>query len=277
MITTDLEYYKPTNIQEAVETYFSVKKRNKLPMYYAGGTEILTLGRLNIVQPDAIIDIKGIEECKTFDYLQNYLITGSTVPLTFAEEKDLFPLLTKTASEIADHTARNKITIGGNLCGQIYYREAILPFLLTDSLIVIGGLQGLQTTSIHSLFNPKLQLEDGQLLVQLLTEKSYLNLPFISIKKRQQWNTGYPLLTIATVKINQQIRFAFSGLCPFPFRSTQIEDVLNNAKISYNERINHAVKQIPRPILDDVEGSAEYRLFVFRNMVMDILVDMEGK
>ncbi|MFO1443831.1 FAD binding domain-containing protein [Bacillus sp. Bva_UNVM-123] len=277
MISPELEYYKPLHIDEAIELFFSLKQRKKQPMYYAGGTEIITLGRLNMAKPDAIIDIKEIDECRIFDYYENYLLTGSSVPLTFIEDKNLFPLLTKTSSEIADHTSRNKITLGGNLCGRIFYREAVLPFLLTDSYALVGGLHGLQTVQIHSLFNKELQLEEGQLLIQLITEKEYLQHPFVSIKKRQQWKTGYPLLTVAAIKRNEQIRFAFSGLCPFPFRSLQIENELNNANVSYKERIINAIKHIPAPILDDVEGSKEYRLFVFSHTVMDVLLEMEGK
>ncbi len=276
VISSELEYYKPSRINEAVEIFNSLKNNDKQPMYYAGGTEIITLARMNLIQTTAIIDIKGIRECQTFDIIGNDLITGSTVPLTFIEEKNLFPLLTKTSSEIADRTARNKITVGGNLCGQIFYREAILPFLLTDSLVTIADMNGQRTISIHSLFNQKLQLEKGELLIQLLTEKAYLHLPFRSIKKRQQWKTGYPLLTVASIKKDNQLRFAFSGLCPFPFRSSQIEQELNNKALPFHERINNAIKHIPNPILDDIEGSSEYRLFVFRNTVMEILMEMEG-
>ena len=276
MISSELEYFKPSSINEAIEIFYTLKKNNHKPMYYAGGTEIITLGRLNLLQASAIIDIKGIKECQTFDYIENYLITGSAVPLTLIEEKNLFPLLSKVSSEIADRTSRNKITLGGNLCGQIFYREAILPFLLADSFVTIAGIDGVKTLSIHSLFNQKLQLEEGQLLIQMATEKRYLNLPHRSIKKRQQWETGYPLLTVASIKKDSELRFAFSGLCPFPFRSLQIEHELNNKMLPFHERISNAIKHIPNPILDDIEGTNDYRLFVFRNTILDILIEMEG-
>lgn len=277
VISADLEYYKPTSLTEAIETYFSLKRENKQPMYYAGGTEILTLGRLNLIQASAIIDIKGIKECLAFDFSENYLISGSALPLTYIEEKNLFPLLSKTSSEIADRTARNKITLGGNLCGQIFYREAVLPFLLTDSLVIVAGLNGIQSLSIHLLFNQKFQLEEGQLIIQILTEKNYLDFPYVSMKKRQQWETGYPLLTVTSIKVDNQLRFSFSGLCPFPFRSIQMEKELNNSMYSFEERVENSIKLVPKPILDDVEGSKEYRQFVLRNTLMDILIEMEGK
>ncbi|WP_178076322.1 FAD binding domain-containing protein, partial [Pseudomonas sp. 2822-15] len=80
-----------------------------------------------------------------------------------------FPLLTKTSKDVADHTARTKITLGGNICGNIFYREVVLPFLLTDSQVIIAGPKGYRTESINHIFNQVLQLERGEFLVQIVT------------------------------------------------------------------------------------------------------------
>ncbi|MFD2443913.1 FAD binding domain-containing protein [Bacillus sp. CGMCC 1.16607] len=277
MLSINTEYYKPQNIKEATELFFSLKAEDKRPIYYSGGTEILTLERLNLIQAGALIDIKGIPECTTFEIRDNLLILGSALPLTSIEEKNLFPLLTKTSMGIADRTARNKITLGGNICGIIFYREAVLPFLLTNSFVKIADTNGEQQVPIHDVFNQTLQLKEGQFLTQVLTEKVDLQLPFISVKKRQQWETGYPLLTIASMKKENQLRFAFSGLCPFPFRSSQMEAELNKTEVPVEERITKAIEHIPHPILDDLEGSKDYRLFVLRNTLTDIFFEMEGK
>ncbi|WP_045518189.1 FAD binding domain-containing protein [Neobacillus niacini] len=277
MLAANIEYYKPATIQAALEQFYLLKNKRKRPIYYGGGTEVLTLGRLNLIETDAVIDLKGIRECQSFEFDQEYLITGAALPLTYIEEKNLFPLLTSSSMGIADHTARNKITIGGNICGQIFYREAVLPFLICESKAVIAGENGIQIFALNEIFNETLQLEEGQFLLQLLTEKRYIHLPFVSIKKRQQWDTGYPLLTVAAVKVEDQIRFAFSGLCPFPFRSRKMEDELNNLQLPLKERISRALLQVPSPILDDIEGSKDYRLFVLRNTLNEIILDLEGK
>ncbi len=262
-------------IKEALELFYFFRNQNKKPMYYAGGTEILTLGRLNIIDPDIIIDIKEIKECNLFEFNQDYLLSGAALTLTYIEEKNLFPLLTNTSMEIADHTARNKITLGGNVCGQIFYREAVLPFLLCDSQVIVAGINGIQTSPIEQIFHQTFQFEEGQFLIQFLTEKQYCSLPFISIKKRQQWDTGYPLLTIASIKVENQLRFAFSGLCAYPFRSKQMESELNNSSLTIEERIQNALQFIPGEVLNDVEGSNEYRLFVLRNTLEEIILEME--
>ncbi len=277
MLSGNIEYYKPATMKEAVELFFALSDENKQPLYYSGGTEILTLGRLNMIKTRALIDIKGLEECYSFEVSDDSLITGVALPLTFIEEKNLFPLLSKTSMGIADHTARNKITLGGNLCGKIFYREAVLPFLLCESTVIVVGNEGDEAIPIDEIFNRSFQLKEGQFLVQLHTEKKYINLPFKSIKIRQQWETGYPLLTIATIKIENELRFAFSGLCRFPFRSKEMEAVINQTGLPIDERIARALEYLPAPILNDIEGSKEYRLFVLKNTLRKIIVEMEGK
>ncbi|RBW68422.1 FAD binding domain-containing protein [Bacillus taeanensis] len=242
-----------------------------------GGTEIITLGRLNLVYTRAVIDIKGIPECSVLTIRENRLVIGSALSLTKIEEENLFPLLSKTASEVADHTARNKVTLGGNICGQIFYREAVLPLLLSDSRVVIAGEKGIRELPINLVFNKQLQLEKGEFLVQILTDKSYLEVPYVSIKKRQQWDTGYPLVTVASIKKEDKMRVAFSGVCPFPFRSQKIEEVLNEKQLPYEERVQLVFRYLPQPILNDTEGSSDYRLFVLKNTLLHVLRALEGE
>ncbi|MBW8350318.1 FAD binding domain-containing protein [Bacillus sp. IITD106] len=276
MLPAFVEYYKPTTVSEAVQLFSELKNTDKQPMYYSGGTEILTLGRLNIDTPRSIIDIKEIPECALLEKTTEFLIIGASIPLTAIEEDDSFPLLTNVSSEIADRTARNKITIGGNICGKIFYREAILPFLLADSYILIANLHGIRHIPINAVFNNGLMLEDDELLVNIQTESYFLTLPFISKKIRKQWETGYPLITGAAMKVNGLLRMAFSGVCPFPFRSFAMEKEINNAALPVESRIENALQILPEPILDDIEGSREYRLFVLKNLLMDFLSEMEG-
>ena len=87
---------------------------------------------------------------------------------------------------------------------------------------------------------------------------------------------GYPLITVSAIQMKKEIRFAFSGLCETPFYSYEIDDILNNEENSIRKRINAAIKQIPEPILDDIEGSASYRKFVLSNTLEEIMMKLNG-
>jgi CO/xanthine dehydrogenase FAD-binding subunit len=275
MLPFDFDYFKPTTLKEAIHLYQYLDQGGKQPQFFSGGTELVTLGRIDLSYTEAVIDIKDIPECKVMQIGGDHLLLGSTLTLTQIEEANLFPLLTKTASEVADHTARGKISLGGNICAQIFYREAVLPFLLADSQVLIVGPEGKKMVPINEIFQEQLQLKKGEFLVQLATETRFISAPFVSIKRRQQWDTGYPLITIAALKSGQEMRVAISGLCPFPFRSKELESALNNRDLSVVSRIEGSLAKLPKPILDDVEGSAPYRLFVLRNLLSDVLASLD--
>lgn len=275
MIPFDFEYVKPKDIQEARKFYLDSLNNHKTPLYFSGGTELITLGRINQLFTDYVIDLKGLQDFTKIYFQNEYLVIGAGVTLTAIEESNTFPLLRKNVSEIADRTARNKITIGGNICGQIFYREAILPLLISNSIVGIAGQNGVKYVPLSNLFDQRLLIEKGEFLYQILVPKDFLQVPYVHIKRRMQWDIGYPLVSLSSIKKENRIRIAVSGVCPFPFRSSKMETILNDRRYSIFDRVNDSVEFLPKPILDDVEGSSEYRVFVLKNILLDVLSELE--
>lgn len=276
MISHEFSYHLPSTMQEAVSLFKYLESKGKRPIYYGGGTELTSLGRLNLIPTDAVIDIKGIPECRMMRTCQEFLTLGAALPLTHIEKANEFPLLTQVSKEVADLTARNQITLGGNVCGQIFYREAVLPFLLTDSEVFIASPSGGKYFSIQERFDQRLQLQRGEFLVLFRTKKEETSFPFLAMKRRSQWETGYPLVTIAAIKKDSYLKVSFSGVCPFPFRSGELEEALNQRELSLDERVRQAVGHLPRPILNDVEGSADFRIFIVQNLLRKTIAALEG-
>lgn len=277
MIAFDFEYYKPDSLNEAVKLYGELSRSEKKPLYYSGGTEIITMARRTDIFTKAIIDIKGIPECNVYETRDNHLVIGATVTLTQIAENKLIPVLSNTANFAADHTARNKITIGGNICGKIMYKEAVLGHMVAGSNAVIYGEKGIRIVPMNQAFNQRLQLEEREFLVQLTTDMSYTDLPCICVKKTKQGKTGYPLISMASLKKHNTIRMAFSGLCAFPFRSTRMEKAINNKAIPREQRIEEAINNLPAPIFGNDQGSSEYKKFVLRNLLDNILESLDGE
>lgn len=277
MIPFDFDYHKPASVQTAVELFLRLQQKGKRPVYYAGGTEIITWARRNDIRTGAVIDLKSVPECNVMETREDQLAIGSCVALSAVSAANPFPMLSETARGIADQTARNKITVGGNLCGKIRYREAVLPFLLSDSRVMIAGTQGIGEKSIHEVFVQRMRLESGQFLVQIRTERSYASLPFVHVKRREIGNVGYPVVTVAALKKDNMIRIAFSGVCAFPFRSAEIERTLNDASVPLGERIEQAAGKLPAPVQDNTEASAAYRTFVLKQTMADAIRRLESR
>jgi aerobic carbon-monoxide dehydrogenase medium subunit len=209
-------------------------------------------------------------------YQKDWLVFGSAVTLTLIIDANPFPLLTETCRHVADHTNRNKITLGGNLCGRIKYHEALLPFLLLDARVLTLSENGYRRASIHDIFQEEMTLSPGELFVQIAVNRNDTNAPYAFTRRTKLEKVDYPLVTIAAIKRDNRIRAAFSGVCAFPFRSQEIEDVLNSHGLPPEERVNRSLQLLPAEILDDILGSREYRTFVLQDLLMEILATLEG-
>ena len=277
----DFDYVASSTMSGAVQQYTRLTQAGKQPMYYGGGTEIITLGRLHQVNPNAVIDLKPIPELQVMAVQHGKLILGGGITLTQITGQSLireaFPLLQATVNEIADHTARNKITLAGNICGQIFYREAILPFLVCDSMVRTFGPQRGKERSIHQVFQREARLEAGEFIAQFVTDSTTRTAPFVHIKRRKAGQVGYPIVSAAAIRVSDRIRIALSGVCRFPFRSSALETALQQGGLTVGQRVQQAIQVIPQNlILDDYEASRAYRTFVLATVFEEILQRLGG-
>lgn len=275
MIPFEFEYYRPDSLNEAVGLCQRLNNAGKKPLYFAGGTEIISMARVSTIYTGAVIDIKHIPELKVMEWQSNRLVIGAAVTLTQITEAKMFPLLDKSAGRIADHTIQGKITLGGNLAGTIIYREAVLPLLLVDAEALIAGPEGLRQVPLQQVFQERLRLDQAELLVQIIVDGEYMGLPYTHVKKTKQDKINYPLVTAAALKKDGRLRVALSGICSFPFRSMKIEDELNYTDLPIARRIDRALQQLPGPLVDDMLGSSQYRAFVLKNTLFTTFKTLE--
>lgn len=211
MIPFDFEYFRAETLDQAFDYYHNLISENKKPLYYAGGTEIISMARVNSIEFDAVIDLKGIPECNQLEVKNGSFIIGCARTLTEIADCGIYPLLSKTVKRIADHTIQDKITIGGNLAGTIKYREAALPLMISDCKIKIMTQNGLTEIPFLQIFDGRIQIKDGEFLVSLSIDDEYLNLPYNHVKKTKMDKIDYPLITMAATKNDMVIKAAITG------------------------------------------------------------------
>ncbi|WP_312644792.1 FAD binding domain-containing protein [Hydrogenoanaerobacterium sp.] len=275
MISFDFEYYKPETLEEAVLCYHQLVSHNKHPLYYGGGTEIVSMARAESLRFDAVIDLKGIPECSYMGFEDNSLVLGSALTLTQIAEAGHYPLLCETAARIADHTIQGKITLGGNLAGTVKYRETSLPLMITNCKAKVMTQNGLQELLFSQIFDGHLRLQKGDFLVQLFVDQNKLLLPYAHVKKTKMDKIDYPLITLVGNKSSLKIKAAVSGLanCPLILPS----DLLSNTMLTEEERITQITEQIKGSVISDYLGSKEYRIFVLRNILLQMYENFKGE
>ncbi len=277
MIPFDFEYYKPDTIGEAVETFQKLDMEGKSPVYYGGGSELISMSRVGSRSFGSVIDIKNIPECNVLDFDHDNLYLGSALTLSDITESNYFPLLTKTAGRIADHTMQCKITLGGNLASTIIYRETVLPLLLTDATITLVGLNGAKEYDIKQIIKERMLIPKGEFIVKTTVCKEFIKLPYIHVKKTKNEKIGYPLLTTVALKKDGKIRIAFSGLASYPFRDIVVETILNDSSLSYEQRANQILQSLSGIVLSNLSGSPDFRKYVLKNTIINVLETMKDK
>lgn len=120
------EYASPTTKEQAVAL---LGKNWADADILAGGTDLLALMKDDIVSPKRLVNIKDIPELRGITVSAKGLRIGALVTIQElvddARVQKSFPVIAKTAGEIAGPQIRNMGTVGGNLCQRPrcwYYR-----------------------------------------------------------------------------------------------------------------------------------------------------------
>lgn len=250
MIRFDFNYKNPETILEAVEIMSDCIESNKEAIYYAGGTELLTNFRNGKVHTDLVIDIKNIKPLNTLKYDKDTLVIGAAVSLSkIIEESNITPL-NEVLRKIADHTTRNSLTLGGNICGRLPYREAILPLLALNATAVIATINGISEKPLREVFDKRLKLKHGELLVQINVEYNSQN--YFAKRITEGTDIDYPIFHLFATKEDDIWNIALSGYGAYPiFESIQIKEKENTLNI-----INSVFKEQARKCS---RASKEYR------------------
>lgn len=275
MIGKNFVYCRPANEDEAVECFLRFRRTGRTVLFYGGGSEIITMSRAGSITPDAVIDLKEIGALGILTLQNARLDIGAAVTLEAIRNSGLFPLLGTAAGRIADHTNQCRITLGGNLCGTIIYRESALPLLLTDARITLYGPQGVRNARFREIFNGRMELLPGEFVVQIHVGEHYVRAPYYHIKRTFCEKIAYPAVTVAAMRVDGKLRAAFSGICRLPFRSDAIDESLNDVARPAYRRAEHIISLLPYPPLSDGEGSGEYRAHLLKTVLIQMLEGQE--
>lgn len=258
MIPHDIAWLQPESVAQAVEAWQAETDARRTPRWFSGGTELVT-GAREHTGYDVLIDLKQIPEFCTMDASTGTI--GAGVRASTLADQNEFPLLANAAGGVGDRTVRNSITLGGNICGMLPYREAVLPLLLWDAEISIAGPGGIIREPITRRFAKRLLLEPGEFLLAVHLPDEAREPGFYDRRTRDA-RVDYPLVTLCLTKSGGELRFAASGVHGYPVRSSAAEQALAGTG-GTRGRAERAAATIPDRVWEDFRASAEYRQELF--------------
>jgi CO/xanthine dehydrogenase FAD-binding subunit len=274
MIPFSFAYLQPKTLEEAVQAYKEYAAQGKKALYFGGGTEIITMGRVNGLHFDAVIDLKAIPDMYGLGTDNGRLTLGAAETLNSVFLFNGFPLLSQCCARVADHTAQCKITLGGNVAGTVIYHEAVLPLLLANATAVLNGPGGMREALVRDLFQPELFLGSGEFIVRFLAEERCARLPYVHAKHTTGEKIGYPLFTLAAVQEGENIAAAVSGLYTYPVWL----EFPNSKERLTGEALAALLKQkyLDDPLCD-LFASGEYRLFMLADALNNAFSRLGGE
>jgi CO/xanthine dehydrogenase FAD-binding subunit len=279
MIPTDITYIHVDSPEEAVLAWST----HPGARYLAGGTEITTTARRSSAYPlTTLIDIKGLAEAKILEIQAGRMVLGAALPLSTLEDWPGFPFLSATIKGVADHTVRNRLSLGGNIVGMLPYREAVLPLLLADAtgLSIVPGSKGAGPARkfwrLRDRFDKRLVLEPGELVLNFSVPEEFTSLPWTHRRKTRTGPVDYPLITLCMIRDGAAFRLAVSGAQPYPQRSDAADAALSAGALLEKKipsRTDTVLEALGLPKTDQ-RASGDYRAALLRLMLGYALEDL---
>lgn len=258
------EYFKVASVDEALRLLSMYGNKAKI---LAGGTDLVVMIDDEMVAPDYIIDIKGINNLKGIEIRDNYLWIGALT--TFSEIihaeiiKEKFPVLFEASKRVASVGVRNRATLVGNICSAVPSLDSAPTLLVLNASVEIKGKEDKLVPIADFFKGPrKTILEKDEIVsgirIPLETRKYGANY----IKLGRYEGEDLAQVGVATfVAEDLEYRIAFCAVAPTPVRALDAEAFLKGKELNTNlldEVVPLALKAIA-PI-SDVRASKEYRL-----------------
>lgn len=260
-------FIQPTTVEEALSAYQAESAAGRQPLWYSGGTEIITFLRKGTLKSQALIDLKGIPEYTALRKENDGWTIGAGVSLTALQEAGLPPIFKACAGPIADHTVRNRLSLGGNLCGRLPYREAVLPLLALDAQATLVSPQGRQQLPLRKQFHRHMGLEAGSFLLSVHIPAPEPELLWGSKRQMRLGPVDYPIVHVLVAGTPDHWSLYASGLCPYPISLHGLTD----SQLASPENL-----ELPVPPQEDPLASRAYRLQQFKLAVRDAMTQTGG-
>ncbi|MDA8370681.1 MAG: xanthine dehydrogenase family protein subunit M [Nocardiopsaceae bacterium] len=119
----------------------------------AGGHSLIPMMKLRLAEPEALIDINGIDELRGITVSGDELLIGALTRhadlLSSAVVGEHFPVLHDAERVIADPVVRNFGTVGGSLCQADPSEDLSAAFVALGATGVIRGAAGSRTVPLR--------------------------------------------------------------------------------------------------------------------------------
>jgi carbon-monoxide dehydrogenase medium subunit len=259
--------YQPTSVTEACAELARLGEDAKV---YAGGTELILLLRLGLVQYTHLVDVKRVPELGELAWDGQAMHIGAAVTHRRLERSaDVaahLPVLQQATELVANVRVRNVGTLGGNLCFGDPHSDPAPALLVHDTRIKIGKHSGDRTVGLEAFYIGLFEtaIAPDEILIELQVEPLP---PGVGSAYLRAARFERPSLGVAVAAAQHDgrlanVRLAVSCVGPVPMRLQELESHIAGATLAEAQQIvrqaQRHYEEVLQPV-DDLHGSVAYK------------------
>jgi aerobic carbon-monoxide dehydrogenase medium subunit len=276
---SQLKLVQPTTVHEASNALADYGDKAKI---YAGGAELLLLLRNGLLQSEVLVDVKKIERLHRITAENGSLRVGACVTHHALENSALVrehaPSLAYAESQVANVRVRNQGTLGGNLAFNDPHSDPGTVLLVHDAAVALGNERGERRVALNDffvdMFATILEPSDLLLEIEIPVLPAGMKSAYQRLHRYQRPTVGVAVAACMSNGVVEEVRIAVGCVGPIAQRLTGLETKVKGTKPSDAGRIvaqeKHYLRELLRPV-DDLLGSAEYKLYMTGVMLRDAL------
>ncbi len=263
----DFVYHNPRNLEQL----FNIVNGTGNCTLFAGGTDLLVKMKKKLIEPENIVDLKGIDDLKGIVPEGEFL---NIKPLVTHDEIENSEIIKKKAYVIAEAAAqvgspqiRNMGTVGGNIGNASPAADIVPALLVLDAKVEMQSIQGQEEKELLSVFKGpgQLSIKKGQVISNIKARVLAEQEGAAFMKSGQRKALAISVINGAVwLKVNgnkiEDVRIALGAVAPTPIRLFDVEKWLigREANEDVFKKAGEMAKEVVKPI-DDIRSSAEYR------------------
>lgn len=263
----------PASLEEAL----TLSAANPTFRLLAGGSDIIPALKKGENIP-GLISLGKLETLRAISYQGDEVVLGSMASVAEMMENrelmELFPLLHDAARVFGSRQIRSVATIGGNIANASPAADLVPVLLVLGGKVDIAGTQGKRSLEMEEVIGGyrRSVLQQGEVITSIrLPKHAWPRYYYRKIGRRSSLNIAVASLAAVAERRGDEgwsVRLSGASLSPTPRRMVHTETLFLSPETLSHEALFEALKLDIEP-RSGMRGSAEYRLRVCTNMVME--------
>lgn len=250
---------------------------------FAGGTDLMVLFEAGRLAHRSYVNIWNLDELRGIEAGDTHVTLGALTTYTDVQADPVlrreFPMLCQAASETGGLAIQNRGTLGGNIINASPAADsppALIAYDAEIELISTRGSRWLPYQGFHTGYK-QMHIAPDELLARIRLPRNTGG--FIHYYRKVGTRKAQAISKVCFAAVGrveegriQETRIVLGSVAPVVLRCVQTEDALRGQAI-HEETIKNAGASLSREIspIDDIRSTANYRLQVAKNLLVDFL------